>query len=207
MADQPERLAPESITEAKLLLVEGNDDERFFSALMRHLNISGVQVRKYGGTGNLRPSLRTIAATPGFEQVKVLGVARDADTNATSAFTSVSDALAAVGLPQPTAPLSLAGSERRVIVAIIPPGSETGALEDLCLQSVIGDSATPCVERYFECIDGTGASPTPLAKAKVHAFLASRNSPDKRLGEAAEAGYWPWDNSAFDDIKKFMHQL
>lgn len=31
--------------------------------------------------------------------------------------------------------------------------------------------------------------------------------PDKRLGEAALAGYWDWDSPAFDLLKQFLHQL
>jgi hypothetical protein len=46
-----------------------------------------------------------------------------------------------------------------------------------------------------------------MSKAKVHAFLASRYEPDKRLGEAAKAGYWPWDNEAFETVKSFLQQI
>lgn len=27
----------------------------------------------------------------------------------------------------------------------------------------------------------------------------------KRLGEAAQAGYWPWDDDAFADVRNFLH--
>jgi hypothetical protein len=46
-----------------------------------------------------------------------------------------------------------------------------------------------------------------MAKARVHAWLASHRVPDKRLGEAALADYWDWTNSAFDYLKQFLQQL
>ena len=49
--------------------------------------------------------------------------------------------------------------------------------------------------------------PKDMAKAEVHAFLASREEPDKRLGEAAEAGYWPLGDPAFGHLKNFVLNL
>ncbi len=46
-----------------------------------------------------------------------------------------------------------------------------------------------------------------MAKARVHAWLASQIEPDKRLGEAAKAGYWPWDSPGFDRLKQFLQAL
>lgn len=49
--------------------------------------------------------------------------------------------------------------------------------------------------------------PYNMAKAKVHTFLASRIEPDKRLGEAAQAGYWPFNDPVFDPLKNFILNL
>ena len=46
--------------------------------------------------------------------------------------------------------------------------------------------------------------PNNLSKARVQAFLSSRIEPGKRLGEAAEAGYWPFNNPVFNPIKDFL---
>ena len=50
-------------------------------------------------------------------------------------------------------------------------------------------------------------SRTDLHKARAHAWLASRVEPDKRVGEAAQAGYWPWGADAFLDLWSFVGSL
>jgi hypothetical protein len=46
-----------------------------------------------------------------------------------------------------------------------------------------------------------------MAKAQAHAFLATLDKPDLRLGEAAVAGYWDFDHPAFDALKAFVAAL
>jgi hypothetical protein len=31
--------------------------------------------------------------------------------------------------------------------------------------------------------------------------------PDRRVGEAAEAKYWPWDSQALDDLWAFLRSM
>ncbi len=45
------------------------------------------------------------------------------------------------------------------------------------------------------------------SSAKVHAFLASRYKPDRRLGTAAKAGYWPLHDDAFQQFRDFLQML
>jgi hypothetical protein len=49
--------------------------------------------------------------------------------------------------------------------------------------------------------------PTQPSTAKVQVFLASRSKPDLKLGEAAQAGYWPLDHPAFDQVRAFLQML
>ena len=43
--------------------------------------------------------------------------------------------------------------------------------------------------------------------ARIHAFLASREDPELRLGEAAQRGYLPWENAAFHQLIEFVRSL
>ena len=62
-----------------------------------------------------------------------------------------------------------------------------------------------CVGSYFECLKGKAVPPPrQQSKARVHAFLASRPKADLHAGEAASAGYWPWDSHAFQPLKDFL---
>lgn len=201
---------PIEITQNNLLLVEGKEDKIFFDALIIHQNMQNIQIISYEGTSNLRTFLKgVLLKAPEFHnRVKSLGIVRDADTNATSTFQSICDALQNAGLSVPANPLELTSQNPKITVMVIPHGSTSGMLEDLCLKAVISDPATPCMEQYFECLQQLPSSlPNNISKAKVHAFLASRHEPDLRLGEAAKAGYWPWENNAFDHVKFFLQQI
>ena len=65
-----------------------------------------------------------------------------------------------------------------------------------------------CMENYEPAIPVSSA----IAVPKVHAFLASRYTPDLNLGIAAQRSdredrYWRFDHPAFDDIKRFLQIL
>lgn len=197
-----------SIKQAKLLVVEGADDARLFNALLRHIGVSGIQVLNAGGKDNIRQMLKVIKQSPGYSKVSSIGVVRDADANAGSALQSVQDALRDANLPSPDAPLSLAGTDRRVAVLIAPHGESSGTIEDVCLESVAGDAAMGCVQGYFSCLNNNGVEqPGNMRKAEAQAFLASRERPGLRLGEAAEAGYWDFEHAAFDPFKRLLGKL
>ena len=200
----PER----SITRSKLVLAEGRDEEHFLASLLRHLAIHDIEVHSYQGKDNLRRYLIGLMNTPGFAQVESIGVVRDADNNAAAAFQSVQGNLTAVGLPVPEEVLVAAGTTPRVTVFIMPGNADQGALEDLCLSALENDPAIGCVSDFMECIHQVVTNvPGNLSKAKMHAFLASREDPELRLGEAAQRGYLPWGNPAFNHLTGFVRSL
>jgi hypothetical protein len=201
-------VAPLTITRPKLLLGEGVDEVRFLNALLKHLGILDIQVEQYGGKQKLAAYLRTLATPlPGFAQVISLAVTRDADDDAAAAFQSVCYGLQSANLAVPAAHSQSAGAGPKVHVFIMPDGQAAGMLEDLCLSAVATDPAFPCVADYFRCVLAAGRQPSNKAKASLHAWLASQVVPDKRLGEAAEVGYWPWADAAFAPLMQFLRSL
>jgi len=196
------------IVQPNLLVVEGKEEELFFDALVKHLGLQGVQTMSIGGKQQLRRNLKALVLSPGFSEVISLGVVRDANADPAAAFQSVRDALQAANLPAPERPLVPVGDSPRVAVMILPEEGEAGMLEDLCLKSVMQDPAMHCVEQYFECLRQKGLPlPSNISKAKVQVFLASRHRAGLRLGEAAEAGYWPWDAETFQQVKTFLQLI
>jgi hypothetical protein len=196
------------ITKPNLLVGEGREEELFFGALIKHLGLQNIQVMGIGGKTNLRQNLKALTLSPRFTEVVSLGIVRDANDNLSAAFQSVHDALQAVNLPAPGRPLVPTGDSPQVTVMILPEEDAPGMLEDLCLKSVGQDSATPCVAQYFRCLQQEGLSlPDNMSKAKVQVFLASRRKAGLRLGEAAQVGYWPWDEKAFEQAKIFLQQI
>ena len=196
----------------KLLLVEGPNDKDIFEVLLEDLGVEGVGILNYEGRTNLASRLRAYVATPGFDRVESIGIVRDADSDhehsANSALQSVQGALGNAGLPVPTDFLIPATGPPRVSVFVMPNNSENGEMEDLCLTALQDDPAMSCVEDFIQCVnDSVGKPPKKLSKAKLHAFLASREEPEPRLKEAAKKGYFPWKNSAFQSLRDFLKAL
>jgi hypothetical protein len=196
------------LSKPKLLIGEGKEEVDFFTAFLAHLNITNVQVEQYGGKQGLPRYLSTLVVRPGYLDVVSLGITRDADNSAQGAFQSVCNSLHRVSLSVPNQPGEIVGDSPQVSVMILPHGQEKGMLEDLCLAAVKTDPVLQCVDEYFDCVYRTvGREPNNMAKARVHAWLSSQIEPDKRLGEAAKAGYLPWDSPGFDSLKQFLQAL
>jgi len=204
----PKREEPIKIETPTLLVVEGDEDKAFFEAFVRYLRLENIQIMPIGGKTQLRRNLKLLVKSPGFFEVRSLGIIRDADENPDAAFQSVRDALRNAGLPAPERPLSPTSLSPKVTVMILPNEYESGRLETLCLKAVKDNPAMICVDEYFQCLQRRSLTlPKNMDKAKIHVFLASKEEPDKRLGEAAQAGYWPWEAEAFDQVKTFLRQL
>jgi hypothetical protein len=206
----PDYIETTPIVASKLLVVEGKDDQLFFESLLKDINKTDIQVLPYGGKTKLRSYLTALSINEAFiTKVNTLVVIRDADSNATSTFQSACSALTNAGLNVPAAPLTLTNSPVKTGIIILPPNDNQGKLEDICLKSVRDDKATTCVDGYFNCLQELTSftMPKDISKAKVHAFLASRYKADLRLGEAAQAGYWPLNHIAFNPIRSFLSTL
>ena len=97
-----------------------------------------------------------------------------------------------------------------VAYLIVPHDNPGTMIEDVWLESVRTDPAMECVEGYIECLSQAGVT-GPRAhwtsKARAHAFLASRNRPGLRLGEAADSDVWPLDHGAFDQLRSLLTML
>lgn len=200
--------APQQLRFPALLVGEGQDEVRFFTALLKEMRLESTQVEQCGGKTGLRTYLRTLRLRPDFGQVHTLAIVRDADTDATSAFHSVCDALQTQRFAIPPAPGQWAPGAVRVGVWLMPEGRTPGMLEDLCLAAVREDRAMACVEEYLGCLaQRLSASSHHTAKARLHVWLASRPEPDLRLGEAAEKGYWPWEHVAFTALREFLQGM
>jgi hypothetical protein len=209
------------IKESKLLIVEGRDEQLLFeAALQEHLGLTDIQVMPIGGKKQLTRSLEILVNDARFPLISSLAILRDADTpfgdapaastattEAIKAFQSICGSLSHVGLPCPAGHSQFVDGPPRVGIFIVPNGVDDGMLETLCLLSVSTSPEFPCVDHYFQCLQGHGPLPTNLHKARAHAWLASRPKPALRVGEAAQAGYWPWDSDAFTDLWSFIRSL
>ena len=190
------------------LIVEGRDQVGFSEALLRHLEITRVQIHDFGGVSQLRGFLGGFVATDGFSRVERIGVIRDAEDSAEDAFRSVQNALAEVGLAVPEQPEERTEGRPSVSALILPGGGRAGMLETLLCESFAETPANGCIDRFFECMAGVSdSSIANPAKARVFAYLATTPSPRHSVGVAALRGQWDLDHSAFDDVRRFVEEL
>lgn len=198
----------EEIRLPKLLVGEGKEEVVFFEALLNTLNIRNIQVEQYGGKRRLSAYLETLRVRPNFAQLTSLGVTRDSDDDPVSAVTSVQTALTRNRFTAPTGSGQMSEGNPSVGVMIFPDHGSQGMLEDLCLRSLSADPVLNCLDSYFRCVfDQSANRPIPLAKARIHAWLATQARPDLRLGEAAKRGYLDWSHDAFEELQRFLRDL
>ncbi len=199
------------INSPHILVVEGKDEEAFFDAFCKHHQLSDIQVFPVGGKTQFRSQLGLLRLSSEFDMVSAMGVIRDADDRVKSAFDSVCGALTSNNLSKPTDIGVFSTDSPKTGILIMPPGNEgTGRmLEDLCLAAVAEDDAIQCIDSYFQCLSDVNIRhrDTAIAKARLHAFLASRQEPDLRLGEAAQKRYIPFDHPVFSPIEAFLREL
>ncbi|MBD3275645.1 MAG: hypothetical protein GF372_10055 [Candidatus Marinimicrobia bacterium] len=196
------------LSKNKLVIVEGKDDERFIKALIKFLDLREIEVRELGGKSNMRRALPSLIKESNFRQIHSLAIIRDADNDSNRTFQSIQTLLQNNGLPVPENPYSMTNETPNVMAIILPDHFSTGELEDLCLDSVNGDPVIGCIENLFDCVDEvTSIGPRNMSKAKVHAFLSTREDPTLRIGEAAEKGIWPFDNESYKRLREALLTL
>src|SRR5262245_30113472 len=103
MSERKSPLGEEIETPAQLL-VEGRTPEIFFREMIEYLSLKDrIQVRDFGGIGDLTAYLKTFTQLADFvEKVTSLGIIRDAeDKLASDGFTSVCASLKIAGIEPP----------------------------------------------------------------------------------------------------------
>ncbi len=178
------------IREPNLLICEGQQERRFFEAVLKQApRPVQVQCRDCGGKSALPRFLRMLAVVPGFDTLRWIGIVTDADTNAGSAFIRVRAALKASGLPEPAkAWQAQTGGDQTVAVFVLPDENTPGDLETVLWEHLQGQPIAQCILDFLSCASPEMVDSNHLPKARVAAWLATRERPDLRLGEAAEAG-------------------
>lgn len=195
---------PEVLRHKKIIAVEGKDDANFFNALLRHIKITDVDIREVGGKIQFRDKLPALFRTPGFSEVSIFAVIRDADNNAEAALESIKNILKKEGFNPPKKMNSFSGKSPEVGIFIMPGNSEKGMLEDLCLKTVENNPVMTCVKPFIESCLKLQSPPSNIAKASAQAFLAAMPEIVNSVGVGAEKGYWNFNSPMLDELKRFL---
>ena len=209
-------MKPERVDDEILLLVEGKDACNFFDTLRKHLDLADVGVMNFGGVNHLRTYLAGLVLVPGFQDVRRLGIVRDAETSddpgdtVRRAFQSMQSALANAGLPVPDHPAQFTDGEAErpgVAVLILPGGNREGMLETLLCETFAGSPVDRCIDGFLQCAEESSGPPRRPYKARAHAYLATKPHPQVSVGIAAQKGYWDLDHAALREVRRFLMSL
>ena len=152
-----------------LLLVEGEDDHRFFRRLCCHLELARYYPYKLNGKDKLDAVLKRLRGLlPPFDKLQSFAIILDADDSAQDTLQDVNKKLAKY-YQGDFVPFGKNGDivkfpKKRIqkVGLFIMPGLEykQGALEDLILQYIQKEHPTlkglsSCVEKFQACRDGT----------------------------------------------------
>lgn len=209
--DAPRQRRGLELVSDRLLLVEGKDEVNLFEVLIRRSLVGGpdIQVIDVGGKDNFRRNLMAIrTAAPLRPTLRAIGVVRDADDDAGSAFDSVRDSIRVVGYVPPPSHGEFSDEVPAIGVFIVPDGTEQGAIETICRRSVGTDETAKCVDGYLKCLADHDAmySRNP-DKSFAHAYLAAMKDPMARVGEGASQGVWNFASPAFAELSGFLRRL
>lgn len=203
-----------------LLLCEGMDEVQFLiwylnsKLLQENSAYDKIQILDFGGIRDLSKYLRTLSGMDNFDKVERIAVMRDAEMDSLAAVDSLNMVVANA-------------SELQEIVSPYPyfllPGKneqgnwQNGTLEDLCLrifresedQELSKKQAQDLSSRFLqESVNLRGQNFKRRHKNQLHFYLSATDKyVGMKVGEAARAGAYDWDNVALLELKKFLTVL
>ena len=197
---------PTEITCRRLLLVEGKDEVYFFEAYFETMGIiESIHIIDFAGKGNFtKKYINTLKLMPGFDNLISIGIVRDADNNAKSAFDSITGVMRECGFHCSSDPATFSTSSPQVGVYIMPRPHIDGMLEDLCLES---EKEHPHMSLVNDFIEKLIERPNIPSKAKCLSFLASMKEMPNNVGLGAKKGYWNFEADCMSDLNVFMRTL
>ena len=208
---------PLPIKSKKILAVEGLDEENFFGALLRHINIADCDILQVGGKDQFKNKLPALKNTHGFFDVDgtpfVTHLAIVRDQNTGNPFASIADILKQEAFTPPEKHGQFSNGNPKIGIFIMPGNTIEGTmLEDLCLKTVEDHEAMQCVDKFSSCVSDLPTSPKNISKAEVQVFkaqvfLATQPETVDSVGLGAQKKYWDFDSTALDELKQFLSNL
>lgn len=176
-----------AIESDKLLLVEGNDHRNFFEAFRDHLAIPEMQIENYGGVSQLSGVLAAYASSREFGTVRRLGIVRDAESSAASAFQSVRSALGRANLALPKRIGAVAKGDPMVGVLVLPDDGP-GMLETAARPVFCGNERGRLHRALLPVCHGRRADHSTARKGSGMRVPRNDNGPARLRGRSSQEG-------------------
>lgn len=203
-----------------VILCEGLDAQRFLisfleSDLAKSIDsklAEDVQVLDFGGITQLEMFLANMQNMDGYRLVKKILVIRDAEHDSNGAICSIHRSMEAVNLNAPKHLGVWSDGDVQTAMFLFPDfdsSDQTGALEDLCIELL--DSEDKLILKKAEIfllnIQKTGRAFPRMFKNKLHTTLSANDKfVGMKIGEAAQAGAFNWNNGKMRQFAEFISQ-
>ena len=196
----------------KIIAVEGPDDDNFFDALLRRMNIKDYDIRFVGGKDEFKNKLPALKNVSGFFNANgspfVTHLAIIRDGNDDNAFESVTNILKKEGFTPPKKHGLFSNGNPKIDIFIMPGTTVKGTmLEDLCLKTVEKNPEMKCVNEFASCVSAMEPKPKNISKAKAQTFLAAQPEIANSVGVGAQKGYWDFESPVLEELKQFLSHL
>lgn len=179
-----------SVSDSRVLLVEGQDDEHVVSRLLeRHKSALPFSILNKETISKLLPSISLEIRASGRQ---VVGILVDADDNVAARWDAVRGQLSKAGISPPSSPDpagTIVDGTPRIGIWLMPDNESSGELEDFVVQMIpAGDRVWPLSQRYIEEIEEIPEAKKKFSakkklRAQLYAWLAARKEP-RRMGLA-----------------------
>ncbi len=196
----------------KIIAVEGPDDDNFFDALLRRMNIKDYDIRFVGGKDEFKNKLPALKNVSGFFDANgsplVTHLVIIRDENGDNAFESVTNILKKEGFTPPKKHGLFSNGNPKIGIFIMPGTTVKGTmLEDLCLKTVEKNPEMKCVNEFASCVSAMEPKPKNMSKAKAQTFLAAQPEIANSVGVGAQKGYWNFESTVLEELKQFLNNL
>lgn len=190
-----------------VLVVEGLDDFHVVVGVLAAMQIDSVHIVWTDGVENLGSRLKVYAKTPGWANVRRLGILVDSDNDPAARLDSIRSALGNAQLPVPRLAGDIVGDGLSVLYSTLPAPDAVGRLETV-IASAVPDAARVCIDQFMSCAgvadDGVSGR---HEKTFVHAYIAATAEPGAKIGEAITAGVLDVSGPAFEPIRVVLRAL
>ena len=212
-----------------LILCEGIDEKLFFiwffdyfkkKSGSDYVKYNEIQIEDIGGNAEFVEQLGVWKLMSGFDNLKTVGIIRDAETDSIGALQAIQNCFSHHGMPIPQDCFKLTVNQNdgvRTVFGILP-GTKTGnkwdngTLEDLCLKILIDPQSSEkinLISKYLEQAQNDFKYKiNHMHKAKLHTYFSS-NEPfiGLKIGEAAKCGAFNFESDILVNFKKMFDDM
>jgi hypothetical protein len=217
-----------SLTKEFVILCEGPADQRFLEKLLEKRKVRKCDIPEHKelgghyGSASLGRMVRSLAGDPGgYAKLKGILVVTDSGDDPATTFKRVCEKLttdgpydAPNGFITPTGPYQITPQppgHAPIAIMLIPEG-RPGALETLCVESVVNRKPwlRACVDQYLSCgrLDVLNWPPEKRDQARMQCVIAGLNREDPNKGLAYLFSITPpiihWGSVIFTPIVEYI---